>query len=105
MAYELTYGDIPEGLLVCHKCDNRKCCNPSHLFLGTIADNLRDMRDKKRHLFGERAPQAKLTDAQVEEIRTRYAQGGIMQKDLAVEYRISRAQLSRIILRHRRQNG
>lgn len=47
-AWELTYGPIPDGMLVCHSCDNPPCCEPTHLFLGTPADNMRDKIQKGR---------------------------------------------------------
>lgn len=69
MAWELTHGVIPEGAMVCHRCDNPRCCNPDHLFLGTARTNLEDMVRKGRSLKGHRNPQCKLTPEQVQEIR------------------------------------
>lgn len=46
VSYQIFYGDIPEGLIICHKCDNKKCVNPAHLYAGTRTDNLIDTYSK-----------------------------------------------------------
>lgn len=68
-AYRAFNGEIPEGSLVMHSCDNRKCCNPEHLALGSASDNMKDMVSKGRHRppdnKGESHGLAKLTVAEV----------------------------------------
>lgn len=91
VAWELTNGPIPEGLLVCHDCpgrDNPMCVNPSHMFLGTPKDNTQDMLKKGRNsnAKGEAQGHAVLTDIQVLEIRELYALGGVTQAQLAAKF-------------------
>jgi hypothetical protein len=91
VAHEELIGPIPEGLQVCHKCDNRQCINPDHLFLGTQKDNQQDMARKGRGVLnrkGEAHPAAKLTNDQYEEIRT-LRKAGVMRKELAIKYNVS----------------
>ena len=74
-SWELHFGQIPAGMLVCHKCDVPLCVNPSHLFLGTPLDNTRDMMSKMRHSIGEQRPASKLTNQKVRAIRRLLAKG------------------------------
>lgn len=89
VAYELFCGPIPDGGVVCHKCDNPACCHPAHLFLGTHADNAADMVKKGREARGERHGMSKLTADAVREIRARYAAGSATQEQLAAEFGVS----------------
>lgn len=87
-------GPIPEGLWVLHKCDNRKCVNPSHLFLGTRQDNMDDMVSKGRSFrpIGTLHPLCKLTESQVKKIR----EDPRKQVKIAQEYGVSSRLIRRI---------
>lgn len=97
VAWILTYGAVPPGLFVCHRCDNRLCVRPSHLFLGDALANTRDMDSKGRgrRPVGEMHPRAKLSRTDVETIRARYepGKGGA----LARAYGVSDSVISRVV--------
>lgn len=97
-SWQSYFGDINDGLLVCHKCDNRKCVNPNHLFLGTPKDNFLDMFVKGRGqaVVGEKHGSAKLTENQVLDIRRRYKAGAV-QRSLAKEYGVDPMAINKIV--------
>jgi hypothetical protein len=111
VSWELTYGIIPSGLCVCHKCDNPPCVNPNHLFLGTHQDNIKDRSLKGRSAKtigkyshehpeksrGERNGRAKLTERDVLSIRSKYASGEITQKELSNQYGVVHSVIGYII--------
>lgn len=118
LMFEAKIETIPEGLCILHRCDNPPCCNPAHLFVGTYADNMADCKSKGRiacgkrngrHTHpertargerngrytqpeqtarGERHGRAKMTKAQVESIRTEFAEGAIIAS-LAKKYGVN----------------
>jgi len=110
VSFELFRGPIPPGMWILHRCDNRRCVNPDHLFLGDCALNMQDCAAKGRLHFqkaprrGEEHSQAKLNSLQVTEMRELWASGGFTQKDLAKRFGISPSQATNILrYRHWRQ--
>lgn len=115
-SWALTHGQIRGHWLVCHKCDNRECVRPDHMFLGTCADNLRDAACKGRmatgprngantrpdtHVHGERSPAAKLKEDDVRQIRERFSSGLNSKSELARAFSVSNALIGMIVRREK----
>lgn len=96
LAYEAANGPVPPGRVVRHRCDNPKCVRVSHLELGTYADNSRDMTERERQARGERQGSAKLTGAQVLEIRALSTAGNVRHSAIAKQFGVSQAQIGHI---------
>ena len=117
LAWALANGPIPigsghHGTCVCHRCDTPSCCNPNHLFLGSMGDNNMDRVRKGRTasgnkngaytkpdrvLRGTKSGMAKLTDDDVLSIRKKYASGGVSQAKLALEYGVNQTNIGFIV--------
>lgn len=99
IAFILSRGTIPDGLEVCHNCDNPICCNPSHLFLATHKENMQDMVSKGRQakLKGELHGESKLTNASVKEIRRLAPK--ISQRVLAHRFGVTKRVIHNVIKR------
>lgn len=101
IAYEITFGEIPKGMLACHKCDNSLCVNPNHIFIGTYRDNILDMikkgRQVKATMRGEESPRCKITEAQVIKAKFLRRTQGLMYKEIAKATGISRTNVSSIL--------
>ena len=95
VSYQHFYGPIPDGLFVLHKCDNPSCCNPTHLFLGTLQDNKDDEVLKMRHVHGERVGNHLLSENDVTEIRSRLSEG-VSVSALSWQYGVSRQSIYNI---------
>ena len=103
LSYRAFLGEIPEGHDVCHRCDNRKCVNPSHLFVGTRKDNMEDCVKKGRQAKGNMLPDrrgekssfAKLSESDVIEIRD-LASSGLPTNEIAKKFNVSADNIRRI---------
>ena len=93
LMYKYCYGKTPQDLCVCHSCDNPRCINPEHLWIGTHTDNRFDCINKNRQSKGEKCRAAKLTPQQVQEIR---ADKIFSQTTLAGKYGVSCNAISNI---------
>lgn len=102
VSWMLTHGEIPKGLLVMHKCDNRLCVNPAHLRLGTHKDNTQDMLAKGRgrapegYARGSKITKSKLTDEMVRQMR---AETGMTYKQLSEKYGVNPGTCHRVVTR------
>lgn len=114
-SYELFNGPIDEGLIIRHRCDNPPCVNPDHLETGGYSENMMDSITRGRYPVGERSGEAKLTSAQVAEIRSRYrrwppANGGRVWRsnapELAAEFGVNRRHIGAICMgKERKHDG
>ena len=98
LSYKLHIGEIDTGAQVLHKCDNPKCVNPDHLFIGTPLTNMRDKMIKGRgnHARGARAGSTRLIESQILEIRSLRKQG-VKSKKLAEQFGVSQAAICHIV--------
>lgn len=102
VSYEDKYGEIPKGIFCLHKCDNRKCVNPNHLFLGTHKDNMIDMKNKNRQSkevrhYRYKLIESKLDEDKIRQIKEKYKSGSITQRALAKEYNISQSIIFKVL--------
>lgn len=99
IAFLLSHGSVPDGLEVCHTCDNRACIRPDHLFLGTHRENMQDMKTKGRSTYGTKHFNAQLTEDDIRQIRALYVPWKVTCRQLGEMFGTSYKNISRIVRR------
>lgn len=96
-AYELFFGTIAPGMVICHACDNPRCVRPDHLWAGTMAQNQQDMARKQRNPRGSQHWYARLTESTVREIRALYATGQWTYQELGERFHVRDSTIGYIV--------
>lgn len=112
ISWQICFGEIPKGKYICHSCDNRKCVNPKHLFLGTPRDNVLDAIKKgrlKQHFIkpflpGHISPRRRFNKEQIEAIRKLYANSNKTMEQIGKEYGTYKQAISDIVKRRYYRN-
>lgn len=104
IAYFIATGVDPANLLVCHSCDNPRCCNPAHLFLGTVQDNIADKVIKNRQPSGAKHVNSKLSNEEIRRIRFLHSLG-LSGTELGRKFGVGQQQISRLIRGERRKDA
>ena len=92
MSWMINVGPLKEDDMVLHKCDNRRCVNPNHLFIGNRIENNRDAVIKKRNVYGSASKHAKLSESDIDEIR----KSNVQPKLMAIKYGVTRGHIYQI---------
>lgn len=103
LSYMIHKGEDPGKKHICHTCDNPRCVNPEHLFIGTSQDNHDDMKAKGRHTFGEKSATVKLTEKQVEQIMD-MLKANVPQTRIAKAFNVHQTTISKIHRKERWQH-
>lgn len=92
ISWEIYYGKIPKDKMVLHKCDNRRCVNPSHLYLGDNSDNMKDRSNRNSGSFVGR--HSRLNQIEVQKARELFLNGKLVPVELAIMFKCSLATIS-----------
>ena len=98
-SYEAFNGEIPNGFDVCHRCDNKRCVNPSHIFVGTRKVNIVDAKEKGRVANGEKLPQTKVFGERLSEMLSRITRGD-KYIDIARDFNMTPQNVGKIAIKN-----